>query len=77
MSVDVTDGDAACAVVINPCTIHGCRPDSVSSQPAVFIRNGRITTHGATNRNSFDFSRVLRRISHRPHSANSMISAAR
>ena len=77
MSVLVTDGEAAWEVVISPCTIQGCRPLSVSSQPAVFTRNGVITTHGAIRRNHFDRSSVLRRISHSPHNANSAISAAR
>ena len=67
MSVVVTEGDAAWAVFISPWTIQGWRPLSVSSQPAVFIRNGAITNHGAISRNHLAFSSFLRRISHRPH----------
>ena len=77
MSVDVTEGEAAWEVFIRPCTIQGCRPLSVSIHPAVFIRNGRMTTQGATNRNHLAFSRVLRRSSHSPHRPNSRIRAAR
>ena len=39
-AVALTDGDRPVAVSIRPCTIHGWRPFSVSTQPAVFIRNG-------------------------------------
>ena len=46
MSVAETDGDTPLAVFINPWTIQGWRPFSVSIQPAVFMRKGRITAHG-------------------------------
>ena len=36
----LTDGETPSLVCIRPCTIHGCRPFSVSSQPAVFMTNG-------------------------------------
>ena len=77
MSVVVTDGEAAWEVFISPWTIQGCRPLSVSSHPAVFIRNGVITNHGATSRNHLALSSVFRRISHRPHSENRAMMAAR
>ena len=47
MSVEVTEGEAAWDVFIRPWTIQGCRPLSVSSHPAVFIRNGAMTNQGA------------------------------
>ena len=36
-----TAGEFASAVFSRPCTIHGCRPISVSIQPAVIATNGR------------------------------------
>ena len=51
-SVVPTDGETPSLVSIRPCTIHGCRPFSVSIQPAVFIRNGDATAQVATNRNT-------------------------
>ena len=77
MSVEVTDGDAAWDVFIRPWTIQGWRPLSVSSHPAVFMRNGVMTNQGAMNRNHLAFSRVFRRISHSPHRANRAMRAAR
>jgi hypothetical protein len=41
----LTVGDRPFFVSMMPWTIHGCRPLSVRSQPAVFIRNGRTTIH--------------------------------
>ncbi len=76
MSVDVTEGDAACDVFIRPCTIQGCRPLSVRSHPAVFMRNGAMANHGAIKRNHLALPSVLRRMSQSPHSANSAMSAA-
>ena len=39
-AVVLTDGETPSLVSCRPCTIHGWRPFSVSTQPAVFIRNG-------------------------------------
>ena len=49
-SVVLTDGETPSLVVISPCTSQGCRPFSVSSQPAVFIANGASTAQVATTR---------------------------
>ena len=52
MSVADTDGETRrWAVFIRPWTIQGWRPFSVSIQPAVLMRKGRITTQGAMRRN--------------------------
>ena len=56
MSVAETEGDTPFLVNMRPCTIQGCRPFSVSIQPAVLMRKGRITTQGAMRRNHFAFS---------------------
>ena len=77
MSVDVTEGEAAWDVFIRPCTIHGCRPLSVSSHPAVFMRNGVMANHGAIKRNHLALPSVLRRMSQSPHNAKSAMIAAR
>src|ERR1700761_2815565 len=76
-SVEVTFGEAALTVFINPCTIHGWRPDSVSSQPAVFIKNGAATA-------TVEIARNLRELCSRPwcnsqppHRANANTAAAR
>ena len=54
MSVAVTERELALTVFCRPCTIHGCRPLSVSSQPAVFMRNGVITAHIESHRKTRD-----------------------
>ena len=59
------------SVFIRPCTIQGWRPFSVSSHPAVFMRNGVTTAHIAASRNHFDVASLPRWSSHAPHSANS------
>ncbi len=51
MSVADTEEDTPFLVSMSPWTIQGCRPFSVSIQPAVLIRKGRITTQGAIRRN--------------------------
>ena len=71
MDVVLTVGEIPFLVSMMPCTIHGCRPLSVSSQPAVFIRNGSTAAQIATQRNSRDVASFLRRISHSPHSPSS------
>ena len=76
MSVDVTEGDEACDVFMRPCTIQGCRPLSVSSHPAVFMRNGAMANHGAIKRNHFALPRVFRRMSQSPHNENSAMIVA-
>ena len=68
MDVELTDGETPLFVSMMPCTIHGCRPLSVSSQPAVFITNGSTAAQIATHRNQRDVASFLRRISHSPHS---------
>src|SRR5450755_705554 len=77
MSVEVTDGEFAFTVFISPCTIHGCRPLSVSSQPAVFIKNGVTTAHSENRKNHFERSSVPRCSSQPPHNANNAISDPR
>ena len=77
MSVELTDGELALIVFISPCTIHGWRPFSVSSQPAVFITNGVTTAQIETRMNHFDRSSVPLCTSQPPHSASSRISDPR
>ncbi len=66
-----TVGEIPFLVSMMPCTIHGCRPLSVSSQPAVFIKNGSTAPQIATHKNSREVASFLRRISHSPHAAMS------
>ena len=75
--VVLTDGEMPFLVSMMPCTIHGCRPLSVSSQPAVLIRNGSTTSQVAMRRNRLDVASFLRRFSHSPHSATSTTMTAR
>ena len=75
--VVLTVGEMPFLVSMMPCTIHGWRPLSVSSQPAVFIRNGSTAAHTATHRNTRDVASLPRRISHSPHSDMSRTSAPR
>src|SRR5260370_4815672 len=51
MDVELTEEEIPFFVSMMPCTIHGCRPLSVSSQPAVFIANGSTAAQIATHRN--------------------------
>ena len=60
MSVADTDADTPALVNMSPWTIHGCRPFSVSIHPAVLMRKGRITTHGAIRRNHLACSSLRR-----------------
>ena len=66
-----TAGEFASAVFSRPCTIHGCRPISVSIQPAVIATNGRNIVATPTQRNHL--SRSSRRLQSRnaPTSATS------
>ena len=48
--VVLTDGETPLLVIIRPCTIHGCRPFSVSIQPAVLMTNGSGTAQTASRR---------------------------
>ena len=59
MSVDVTEGDAAWDVFIRPWTIQGCRPLSVSSHPAVFMRNGSDDEPGGDEQEPLGFLQRL------------------
>jgi len=77
MSVADTDGETPLAVFMSPWTIQGWRPFSVSIQPAVIIKNGAITAHGAIRRNHLARSRRCRYTFHPPHNAQSMMSVAR
>jgi hypothetical protein len=67
----LTDGDIPVFVSMMPCTIHGCRPLSVSSQPAVFIANGSTAAQIATHRNRRDVASFCRRTSQSPHDPTS------
>ena len=75
--VTLTVGEIPFLVSMMPCTIHGCRPLSVSSQPAVFMANGSTALQTATHRNIRDVASFFRRISHKPHSAISSTRAPR
>ena len=55
----LTVGEIPFLVSMMPCTIHGCRPLSVSSQPAVFIRNGSTAAHTATHKNTREVASFL------------------
>src|SRR4051812_31871403 len=66
-----TDGDTPFLVSWTPCTIHGCRPLSVSSQPEVFMANGSTTAQIAARWNHFAVASFRRRSTHRPHTASS------
>src|SRR5262249_50374509 len=72
-----TVGEIPFLVSMMPCTIHGWRPDSVSSQPAVFIRNGSTAPQTATQRNTREMASVLRQASHSPHSPMSRTTTPR
>src|SRR3954462_1974175 len=58
-------GETPLLVFMSPWTIHGCRPFSVSIQPAVLMTNGSATTHTASRRNHPD--RVNRPCQTRQH----------
>ena len=75
--VVLTVGEIPFLVSMMPWTIHGCRPLSVSSQPAVFITNGSTAAHTATHKNTREVASFFRRISHSPHSENSRTRAPR
>src|SRR2546429_9749677 len=77
MSVCVTEGELAFAVFIRPCTIHGCRPFSVNSQPAVFIRNGVTTDKTPSRTNHFERAREPLCTGQAPQNANSRRTLAR
>src|SRR3954470_21342765 len=77
ISVALTEGETPSAVFINPCTIQGWRPFSVSIQPAVFMMNGVTTAHTAARRNHLDVASLRRCTSHAPHSASAAIAVAR
>ena len=66
-----TAGEFASDVFSRPCTIHGCRPISVSIQPNVIATNGRNDVKTAIQRNQR--SRSSRRFQSRnaPRSATS------
>src|SRR5262249_2360831 len=72
-----SDGEMPFLVSMIPCTIHGCRPDSVSSHPAVFIKNGSTTAQVATSRNTREVASFLRRISHSPQAPMRKTTTAR
>ena len=77
MSVALTPTEFALTVFSRPCTIHGWRPLSVSSHPAVFIKNGVTTAHTENHKNSFELRSLSLCSSHPPHSASSRTSDAR
>ena len=68
MDVELTEDEIPFLVSMMPCTIHGCRPLSVSSQPAVFIRKGRTAAQIATHRKRRDVASFSRRSSQSPYS---------
>src|SRR5580698_6326369 len=61
-----TDGETAWDVFINPNTVHGWRPSSVNSQPAVLARNGSAIPHMQARRNQRPTGARLRRLNQRP-----------
>src|SRR5436309_13291483 len=54
--VVLTEGELASAVRSRPCTIHGCRPISVSTHPDAAARNGKNVAATADQRNHLNFS---------------------
>src|SRR6266516_3867460 len=54
--VVLTEGEFASEVRNRPCTIHGCRPISVRTQPDAAARNGRKVLATAVHRNQRHFS---------------------
>ena len=56
----LTLGEFASAVLRSPCTIQGCRPNSVRHQPASAAMNGRNDRDDAAQRNQRVGSRRLR-----------------
>src|ERR1700751_12963 len=77
ISVALTDGEFETAVFWRPWTIHGWRPLSVKSQPAVFIRNGVTTAHTDSQRNNLEVRSLPRWSNQPPHNANSRTSDPR
>src|SRR3954452_11311458 len=71
ISATLTEGETPSAVFINPWTIHGWRPFSVSIQPAVFMRNGVNTAQIAARWNHRAVSRRRAGNNHAPHNASS------
>src|SRR3954447_7808956 len=65
----LTDGETPLAVFIRPCTIQGCRPFSVSIQPAVLMMNGSAATQTASRRNQPGRVSFPRQMRQHPHSA--------
>src|SRR5690349_18530578 len=72
----LTDGETPLLVFISPWTIHGCRPFSVSIQPAVLMTNGSATTQTASRRNQPGRSSRRRQIRQPPQSAKRKTRAA-
>src|SRR5215212_3579200 len=69
-------GETPLLVFMRPWTIHGCRPFSVSIQPAVLMTNGSATTHTVSRRNHPDRVSVPRQIRQHPQSAKRNTTAA-
>ena len=74
ISVADTVADTPSTVCISPCTIHGCRPLSVSTQPAVLTMSGNGTSQTAIERKTRDVGSFLRAASQMPQSANRKMS---
>src|SRR3954453_2286464 len=64
-----TEGETPLLVLMRPCTIHGCRPFSVSIQPAVLMTNGSAAIQTASRRNQPGRSSRPRQIRQHPQSA--------
>src|SRR3954462_11763744 len=62
-------GETPLLVFMRPWTIHGCRPFSVSIQPAVLMTNGSAATQTASRRNRPDRASVPRQMRQHPQSA--------
>ena len=75
--VVLTDGDIPFLVSMMPCTIHGWRPLSVSSQPAVFIRNGSTDHQVAHHRNTREVASFSAASATAPTAHTSRTSTAR
>src|SRR5665647_2615135 len=75
--VELTFGELAWEVFKSPCTIHGCRPDSVISQPPVFIRNGSTPAAMHAPSQCRELARRPRLQSHRPLAASASTSPHR
>src|SRR6476469_2361579 len=77
IDVGLTEGETPWLVCINPWTIHGWRPLSVSNQPAVFITKGMAAAQIASHRNHRVLITFFRHKRYTPRSAIRNTTTAR